>query len=274
MFGWFGEQDLVSEAESDWLFDAFAWSLRNFDAQVFFQESRLVVPSNEHFPGREDSVQGMAQLIFDHVKGYAGMAHWPFELVDGSTCAIGAPVPVQIQGPLRAVGGLAAVPATAGSGLPVAYDPQLLGNPEALIASYAHTLAHHLGQMAKEPPPGGAENWPQVTEVLAVFLGFGLMFANSAFEVAVRSCGSCGGPRAQRRSYLTEAQSTYALAIFCALKGIPNADVLRHLKKSLRPFYRKCAREVAGRPERLQLMRSSAAAPAAAPILETGETRS
>ena len=95
----------------------------------------------------------------------------------------------------------------------------------------------------------------------------------SARDTAVRSCGSCGGPRAQRRSYLTEAQSTYALAIFCALKGIFNAQVLRHLKKSLRPFYRKCAREVAGRPERLQLLRSGAAAPAAAPIRETGETR-
>ena len=52
----------------------------------------------------------------------------------------------------------------------VDYDPNMVGNPEGLIASFAHTLAHYLGQSAKEVPPGGVENWPQITEVLAVFL--------------------------------------------------------------------------------------------------------
>ena len=254
MFGWFGTQDTVTEAEADWLFDAYAWCLRNFDAQVFFHDSRLVVPSNEHFPGREDSAQGMAQLIFDHVKGYAGMAHWPFELVDGSTCTIGAQAPVRIQGPLRAVGGMAAVPASAGSGLPVAYDPQLLGNPEALIASYAHTLAHHLGQLGAEPPPGGGDYWPQATELLAIYLGFGLMFANSAFTFR-GGCGSCYNPHANRDAYLSEQESTYALAIFAVLKAIPNAEVSGHLKRHLRGFYKQAVKAVSHRTEELRQLR-------------------
>lgn len=263
MFGWFGGQNPVSEAEAQWLFDAFAWCLRNFDSGVFYDSSRLVVPSNEYFPGREQSAAGMARLIFGHVKRHAAMAHWPFELVDGSSCALGAAPQVQIQGPLRLAGGPVA-PADVAGGMPVVYDPQLLANPEALIASYAHSLAHYLGQAAREAPPGGSGNWPQATEVLAIFLGFGLMFANSAFEVAVRSCGSCGGNRAQRRSYLTEQQSSYALAIFCALKDIPRGSVLRHLKKSLRSHYRSCARELAGQTASLEALRSVAATPASA----------
>lgn len=77
-------------------------------------------------------------------------------------------------------------------------------------------------------------------------MGFGLMFANSAFEVPARSCGSCG-PQAQRRSYLTQYESTYALVIFSALKGIPAKEMVPHLKKPLRSFFRKCIKEVHGK---------------------------
>ena len=193
MFGWFGRQDLVAETEARWLFDAFAWCLGNFDARFFFDESRLVIPSNEYFPGRETSVEGMARMIFDHVTRYAGMAHWPFQLVDQTACALPQTGKVEIHGTLRRSGAVAPEPESPGPRLTVGYDPDLLGNPEALIAGYAHALAHYLGQTASEPPPGGADYWPQITEVVAVFMGFGLMFANSAFNVPVRSCGSCGG---------------------------------------------------------------------------------
>jgi len=142
------------------------------------------------------------------------------------------------------------------SRLAVVYDADLLGNPEALIAGYAHAMAHYLGQTARRPPPGGTAYWPQATEVLAVFMGFGLMFANSAFSVPVRSCGSCGSPPAQRRSYLTQYESTYALAIFSVLKGLANKAVLGHLKKALRPFFRQCVKEIQGKPEELERLKS------------------
>jgi hypothetical protein len=41
MFGLFAKQNLVAEVEARWLFDAFAWCLRNCDARVFYQESRV-----------------------------------------------------------------------------------------------------------------------------------------------------------------------------------------------------------------------------------------
>ena len=256
VFGLFRKQDLVTDVEVRWLFDSFAWCLRNFDAQVFFGETRLVVPSNDFFPGRETSVEGMARLIFEHVQGYASMGHWPVQLVDQTVCAIPQPGKVEIRGALRGAGGKMPEPKADGPSLAVGYDPDLLGNPEALIAGYAHALAHYLGQTATEPPPGGATYWPQVTEVLAVFMGFGLMFANSAFNVPVRSCGNCGGPAAERRSYLTQYESTYALAIFCLLKGVSSSAVLRHLKNSLRPFYRKCVKDLAEKQVELAGLRA------------------
>ena len=129
--------------------------------------------------------------------------------------------------------------------LTISYDPSHLNNPEAMIAVFAHTLAHYLGTSAREPPPGGAEDWPQVTELLAVFLGFGLMFANTALILPRGGC--CGGALVQRQAYVSQHDITYALAIFSALKGLPGRDVLAHLKKSLRGHFNQASREVKGR---------------------------
>jgi hypothetical protein len=129
--------------------------------------------------------------------------------------------------------------------LTVTYEPSYVGNPEAMIAVYAHTLAHYLGLSVREPPPGGAENWPHVTELLAVFLGFGLMFANTALVFPRGGC--CGGPVVRRQAYVSQHDITYALAIFAALKDIPPKQVLEHLKKPLRGHFRQALREVRGR---------------------------
>jgi hypothetical protein len=251
-----GKQDLVVEADAHWLFDAFAWSLAHFGRDVFFDETVLVVPDNAHFPGRVDNAAGMAELIFDHVRRYAGMQHWPLRLADPDSCAVKVPPTLEIRGALRGSKGIAQTDLHGGDAVTLSYDPDLVANPEALIASFAHAVAHYLGQTSAEPPPGGSAYWPQAIEVLAVFMGFGLMVANSAFSVPVRSCGSCGGPKAQRRSYLTQYESTYALAIFSVLKGIPVKEVARYLKKPLRPFFRKCVKEIQGKRPELARLRS------------------
>jgi hypothetical protein len=254
MLGLFNNKPLLDEISVQWMYDAFAWALRNFDAQVFFNETMLVTPSNEHFPGQAASAEDMAGLIFEQVKSHAGLQHWPCRLVTLEAMAEAAPPQLALGA--RRGAGLEKVEDS--QRLLVAYDPQQLRAPEVLIASYAHVLAHYLGAQSPEPPPGGVENWPHVTELLAVFLGFGLMMANSANTTKIRSCGSCSGPAVERTNYLSQYDITYALAIFCALKGIPASDVLRHLKKSLRPFYKKAAREVASSRLDLERLRQTA----------------
>ena len=239
-----------------WLFDTFAWAMRNLDAGVFYEETILVTPSNEHFPGTENTAHGMANLIFNQVKEHAGVKHWPTKLIN---MAAGRPVGsprIQIEGALRGSRGIMPTGEVAHQ-LTIAYNPDQLRNPEVLIADYAHVLAHYLGSMSKEPPPGGVENWPHITEVVAVFMGFGLMMANSAHTVSIRSCGSCAGPAVQRGNALSQYDITYALAIFSCLKGIPAREVLVHLKKTLRPFYRKAAKEVMRKTEELDRVRAN-----------------
>jgi len=242
-FSLFNTRPLLEESSSQWLIDAFAWSLQHFDAVLFYEETRLILPTNEFFPGRTDSVEGMANLIFDRVKEYALVSHWPTLLADQHACSVVEPSQVEIKGALRGSAGVVDESISDARRLLIPYNPQQISNPEGIIASFAHVLAHHLGQMTKEPPPGGLDYWPHATELLAIYLGFGLMFANSAFTFR-GSCGSCYNPNAVRDAYLSEREATYALAIFAVLKDIPNRAVITHLKKHLRGFYKKAVKDI------------------------------
>ncbi|MDJ0807412.1 MAG: hypothetical protein QNJ78_11315 [Gammaproteobacteria bacterium] len=251
MFGLFEKKALLETASADWLFEAFAWSLENFDANLFYHHTQLILPTNQFFPGRVDNVDGMANLIFDRVKQYAGVSHWPTRLADQSSCAILNAPQVEIKGALRGPDGIPDESVTEERRLQIPYNPQQINNPEGMIASFAHTLSHYLGQMARTPPPGGVEYWPHITELLAVYLGFGLMFANSAFTFR-GGCGSCYNPHANRDAYLSEREATYALAIFAVLKDVPNASVTGHLKSHLRGFYKKAVKEIIHRRQDLE----------------------
>ncbi len=243
VFGLFTEKPVLEEESIQWILDAFSWSLENFNADFFYQHSVLVIPDNQFFSGRADSEQGMAQLIFNNVKRYAGISHWPTRVQDQALCAIPNAPSFEVKGPLRIADGVVDESLADEQYLQVPFNPQQINNPEGMIATFAHIVAHYMGQMASRPPPGGVEYWPHVTEILAIYLGFGLMFANSAYTFR-GSCASCYNPLANRDAYLTEQQSTYALAVFAVLKGIPNSAVTRHLKSHLKGFYKRAVKDI------------------------------
>ncbi len=244
VFGLFRKQPLLEDEAIEWLFQAFAWSIGNFGA---VPEGRvLVTPSNRHFPGREESPEGMATLILERVKGYAGVSHWPTRAVDQRG----------YQNDPRAEPGIAEVLASEGElTLTLFYEPQQLANPQAMIANYAHAIAHHMGTQAAEPPFCEADQWLHLMEAVAVYLGFGLIMANTAHPYRGGGCGSCRSPAMDRSGFLAETEVTYALAIFCVLKAIPAAEVTPHLKGALRPFFKKALKDVAGREDDLALLR-------------------
>jgi len=258
MFGLFNTTPVLETHSSQWLIDAFAWALDNFDDDYFYNETVLVLPNNTFFPGSVDSTEMMANLIFDRVKVYAGISHWPTRLIENDdSTSLEAPK-VEIKGALRGAGGIANDAVDDAHRLPIQFNPQQISNPEGMISSFAHIMSHHLGQMADEPPPGGNEYWPQVTELLAIYTGFGVMFANSAFTFR-GGCGSCYNPAANRDAYLSEREATYALAIFSVLKDIPNSAVTRHLKGHLRGVFKKAVKEIKGRDHDLQRLRDCGA---------------
>jgi len=240
----FKKTPVLDESAINWLHQAYAWCFRHFNRSVFENHTILVIPNDTHFPGSEHHLDGMANLIFTHVQRYAGLTHWPCQVDDATRLTSIETPKIKTIGVLRdddQANSLQLEEETPVFVIP--YNPHQVGNPEALIASYAHILAYYLGTMAKDAPPNGKEYWPQATEVLAIFMGFGLMFANSAYTFR-GGCGSCYNPLANRDAALSEHEATYALAMFAVLKKINNQQVLPHLKKYLRGFYKRAVQDV------------------------------
>lgn len=243
MFGLFSSKPMLDEGSTRWLFEAYAWALGNFGSDIFHEDTILVTPTDRHFPGRADSAEEMAVTAFRRVAAYANMQTWPCELVPlAPGASLLAPPSIAASGAPR---GPAAIVSLAGEtkNLAIAFDPGHIRQPHVLIATFAQQLAYHLGRTATEGPPGGEELRGPASDLLAVFMGFGLFLANSALTVCRGGCSGCG-TSVQSLGYLTEDEFAYALATFCALKNIPGEEAEAHLKKTLRPSYRKAVKEI------------------------------
>jgi len=251
----FSRKPPLDEASVEWIFSVFEWGLRHLGSEPFYAHTTLVTPDNRHFPGRADSVAELAGLMFERSRAYAGMQHWPIVLMPP-----GSPLPdvvpqITTPTPLRMTGfsehDAAMMKAPTEAHIPVSYDPKMVNNPAAMIAGFAQVFAHYLGSAVTAEPPGGVRNWPQTTEVIGVFLGFGVLFANTAYNYQPRSCGSCGGPPVERQVNLSQFDVSYALALFCVLKNISNREVMMSLKSSLKSYFKRCRRDVESRTELL-----------------------
>ena len=234
ILGLFNTQPPLDNDTTDWLFNTYRWAFDNFGNEVFFNQTELILPSNQFFPGQADNAYDMAGIIFDQVKRYSKLENLPCELV-----AQGSEARQQL-GPM-----IGKDENSENNMAIITYDPVQSRDPESLIATFAHKLAHYLYTRASEPAPGNEDHIPLAIELLAVFMGFGVMMTNTALLSRSMSCASCQGPSTQRMAYLTQHETTYALAIFCALKDIPDKKVTPHLKSSLKSFYRKCSKHIA-----------------------------
>lgn len=241
MFGLFRSKPLLDESSTEWLHSAYAWAFRNFGSEVFHKDTILVTPTDRYFPDKSlSSAEERASAAFARVRAYAGLQDWPFELV-ALTSDMPPPPAIfsaQPRGPQSAVSIEGAK-----QSIQIAYDPAMIRNPLFLIAAFAQQLGYHLGRAVEEIPPGGEELRGPASDLLAVFMGFGLFLANSALTVCRGGCSGCG-TSVQTLGYLTESEFVYALAIFCAKKNIQNKEVELHLKKTLRPFFRKAVKEI------------------------------
>lgn len=243
MLSLFRSKPLLDEDSTEWLFSAYAWALRNFGAEVFHQDTILVTPTDRHFPDKSfDTAEQKIAAALERVKTYAGLQGWPCELIaltPGTTPepppAISSTTPRGPQGSVSIEG--------AKQSIPIAFDPGMIKNPQILIAAFAQQLAYHLGRSVKEDSPGGEELRGPASDLLAAFMGFGLFMANGALTVCRGGCSGCA-TSVQTLGYLTEGEFVYALAIFCVLKNIQNAEVEPHLKKTLRPFFRAAVKEI------------------------------
>jgi len=248
MFDFFKSKSVLDEDSIIWLFDTFLWAENFLDADIFYKQTLLVLPSNAFFPAKSNDLEEMSTLIFANVKQYAHLQHWPFQLVNQNNEVVEQVQLPYIEGAIRGTK-VIDQSSKAENSLLIPFNPIQSRNPQAIIAYFAQTLAYYALLLSPNKPENYQGNIPQLSEVIAVFMGFGVIMANSAFNYKNVTCGSCNTPSTERQSYLSQYDITYALAIFCVLKGINKKVVLASLKSSLRTFFKKAYKQVLKRAE-------------------------
>lgn len=228
----FKPSPIIDDNTQQWILDTFAWAIENFEIDVLKKDSRLVLPTNEFYPGSVTSVNEMADSIFQRTKTYAGMQKWPIELYSATPELAARIEQLEVNGVSRGDNANVTVP-NVGHPLVLGFNPQQVNQPQDLIANVAQTLASILVISNKKLPPGGKEFLPQSIDLVACFMGFGVVFANTAYQFK-GGCGSCNNASLNRQSALEEPETLYALALYCVIKQEPASKVKSHLKSYLR----------------------------------------
>jgi hypothetical protein len=254
MFGLFRKGTLLDAELTAWQFGCFEWLLQHTGGMEAFRQRRLILPTPQFFPHDGSRGHAFAEMIFQQVKMHAGMADWPCDL----QCQQDDPDPKVSR--YAYVKGAPSSPAGTfrtrndGTAL-ITYHPDELSDPMALVATFAHELAHYRTAVFPEPPPGGWEVWEPATDLAAAFLGFGIFMANSRFRFSHFSDGKTSGWQWRQRGYISDAEVLHAHAIFSHLLNVGRDETVPHLKSALRGIYKRLHKDVAGAADSLQRLR-------------------
>jgi hypothetical protein len=233
----------VDAEEWEWLLAGFKWLAREFPEREAAR--RLALPTGEFFPVSRAQGEAAAAHAMDCVKAIAGIADWPVELIAvrrRQTGAVNAVAALQDEKGAAGTFRLARTP----EGLPFAeicYTLDQLENRSALVATFAHEIAHYVLHMSRTPFPGGEELEELFTDLTAVWLGFGIFLGNNArYGHHVDEGNGRGWYVSGWQGYLGERMLMTALALSEMLAGRDPLAAGPYLKKHLEADVRSAQR--------------------------------
>jgi hypothetical protein len=237
----FTRKPIVDDDTAAWHVENFAWLVRQFGGPAGLAHSRLVLPVQGFFVSDGETGHAFAVRIFEQVKAYCGMNDWEVDLVadDNPLAADRSTGSLAMVAPQKHALGTFGV---AGNRIVISYVPALLKRPDHLIATLAHELAHYLLATAREPPPCEDDEREFLTDLAAVYLGFGVFLANGRFYHESYQSGTMHGWRMGHSGYLPEPDLIFALALFVQVKAIDTAPALSCLKQHLATMLRRTLR--------------------------------
>ncbi|MSR65709.1 MAG: hypothetical protein EXS18_08020 [Verrucomicrobiae bacterium] len=248
---------LPSNEMISWLFETYSWLLSNLGGFDAFKKTKLVTPTPEHFPIRKSHDPELAEKLFEIVRAHAGMQNWPCKLQahdGGRVSHILSKHNMPHSSSEQSAAGTFSV--SQDRAVIITYRHDQVNHPVSLIATFAHELSHYLLATIPNEPPGGSDAIEPATDVGAVFMGFGIFQANSAFSFQQFSDGIMQGWSSSRLGYLGELELSYALAIFVSLHQIDPDPVKRHLDTNPKAYFKSSIKDVArSRPGELERLR-------------------
>ena len=229
----------VDANERRWLEEMMLWLLEEFGARALYQ-SKVILPTYDHFPDFYEGTQQCAQAVLDRVCQYMRVDPSQLELQiysEGLDSPESAPL---FRGGTRQFQGSAGLYGTPewSHGRPIiGVEAHQLKDPPALVATFAHEIGHFLLR-DRDLPRGGIRR-EMLTDLVPIFLGLGILTSSAAFRFTQWHDNQYQGWRASRQGYLSEPMYGYALAVFAWLRGDQKPRWAKHLTPNVRLYLRQ-----------------------------------
>lgn len=238
----------ISDDDQRWTDEAFHRLERLLGRQRML-EAKVVLPTAEDFPDPYDKTPAATEALFRRVCAYmhVNRASVQFELFADETEELSEIVPYwHGDGGQRAAGlyqhHLGERHFEEDNGMVVAIRSTQLKDPLALVATIAHELGHVILLGGNLLNPALTPDHESMTDLLTVFLGMGIITANSAARFSQYQNERRQGWSMQRLGYLPEQVYGYALAKFAMERGEPTPDWSKHLCTNVRSYFKQSRR--------------------------------
>jgi hypothetical protein len=213
--GWFSSPKCsVDEESKRWLESLFCWLLEEFGENVV-KNTLVVLPDDDYFPHKFSSKREDIEILFDTVCEYMETTSEGFELVfyQNEDEKLKHSLPYWRSSTKDAAGFYREEDDKYVVGLKL--EEQV--NPENLIATMAHEIAH-ARLLGEKRISHKNKNHEYLADLTTIIFGMGIFNANSAFNFSQHTSSRTIGWQASRQGYLSEEQFGYALAMFAYVR--------------------------------------------------------
>lgn len=237
-FGLFGPKSPVESHEWEWILASLKWLEEEFPRDDGgLGASALILPTAATFPPLEGRSAEKAEQLFTQIKVLADLEDWPTLLKAQSGGSRPPPIDPVLLAERRwhnTLGTFSLQQDTQGEVVAqITYDPSQLDDPSSFVATMAHELAHYLISTAKRCPPGGWDVHELITDLTAVWMGFGIFLANNAKSFEAFTDHDRQGWQMQNRGYLNERALITTLALTAASRSEDALAAIPYLKPHL-----------------------------------------
>jgi len=230
----------VSDDERQWVERGFE-RLSHMLGHQRMLHVRVVLPDAEYFPDPWDKSEAAAEKMFCRICDFMKVrrSQIDFEVFPDEAAELSTLLPYW-RGNHGGCAGLYVHPEDESKRMVVALKKSQLEDPLTVVATLAHELGHvillgggFIDHDVKDMEP--------MTDLLTVFLGFGIFNANCAARFRQWQNDRKQGWSMQRLGYLPEEVYGYALAWFAQQRGEHRPEWTKHLSANVKTYFRKSA---------------------------------
>jgi hypothetical protein len=231
----------VVDEERLWVDEGFA-RLEKILGRSRLLEAKVVLPDAKYFPDSFERNEASVEMLIHRICEYMQIDRTRIKLEifpdEADELRKNALWSIQTNRPAGIYFGHESV-LEENSGVVIALKSSVLKDPMVLVATIAHELGHLIllgdGHIDRSTP-----DHEPMTDLLTVFLGLGILTANSAARFKQHDHGGGWHSWSMRRlGYLSQEVYGYALAKFAAERGEIKPEWTQHLSTNVRTYLKR-----------------------------------